>query len=1557
MTEASIVKLLEELRNSGVQLAVDDAGDLKVTAPAGTMEARWLCELRTRKRQIVELLQRMQNADALPSLPERGAGRTDGEVLTPMQRSLWLTCQIEVNTDAYNMLSTVEIRGEFDATLLRTCIERVHRRHGSLRTRFVAVNGEPRQIVDADAELDCAIVDVDEQGLADAMAKEAARVFDLACGPLFVARIFRLANRHHVFVFNTHHIVFDGWSRGVILRELGELYRARGADVLPPLPFDYVDFSRWYAEEQESRSDQQARSFWNRWLEGALATLDVPTDFPRPARMTSSGASVPVQITARTTEAAHSFAHRHEVTLHQLLLTVFQVMLFRYSGQRDLVVGVPSANRNFVEVESLVGYFVNPLPVRQLMDAQQSFSALLADNKRRLTGMTVHQDYPFEKIVDSHNPERNLSHAPVFQHMFSFHAAGEVLLDLPGAQVGFLQAEERSAKYDILFAIHDHPGGLRGSIQFNTSLYEAESMCRLAANFEVLLQCACEDATRPVGDLTLLNPSEKEFIVSRLGNVSAPFQNGLRSIQDRFEQQTKTQPSAVALRCGDQILSYSQLDSRSDAIAAHLQTNGVVVGDLVGLCLPRTPDLVAGLIAILKLGAAYVPLDPKYPKLRLQEIAREAHLLYVLCDATSCGLIAGDDIRELRVEAVPACSVRPEPAARDANQLAYVIFTSGSTGRPKGVMVTHKNALALLDWVYSTYRDDELAAVLASTSVCFDISVFEIWAPLGVGGTIMLAEDATELCRRSFDDLSLINTVPSALRLLVEEGALPRSLKVVNVAGEPLDKLLVNDLFKCFPGVLLYNLYGPTEDTTYSTYCRLASPVAADPPIGRPIANSYGRVLDERGEMVPVGAVGELYLGGAGVSRGYLHRPDLTAERFMRHCDGDGLERTEYRTGDLVRLRNDGELHYVGRADRQVKLRGFRIELGEIEHALRRIKGVADACVLLKKQQSCDVLAAYVVRTCADEAQDANLLATTEQQLRAGLPDYMVPAAFVLLDRLPLNNSGKIDQCALLERDVAVAAQGVPVGARNSVERTIVEIWKNLLQRDQIGIHDDFFKLGGNSLLAMQMISRVNKAFGNGLTFSVAFECKTVALLAARLEAGDARPALPLERLGISGQVIASYPQQGAWSIANLDLFKTFYNMVNAMWLEGPLDVDALQRSLDRLIARHESLRAYFALVDNALMMCITPYAEVPLQRFDLDVVGDDKARAFAQAEIEREYAREFNLLAGPLIRTSLLRRSQTQHLFILTIHHLVTDAWSNNLIKKELAAYYADEIGIATTLPEELPIHYTDYAYWYARWHETEPYRRQIDYWHRKLATMAATELIFKTDTGAGVHTPGTMSYVEVYISKERYAAIVAFARGRTITPYIVFMAALHLSLSAYWGIEEYMVYSPVAGRLRQELEASVGLYVNMVIVISRIVKTSTVDEFVRQIGDNVLEAHANSDVSMMAMMQKLKAPLPAMPSVVLNVIDLPDTADWALSALTASTFELECDGKLGLTGLNVIVHVHPNEVNMRLGYNTALFHPPTGRRLAALFSEAIDVIVDSPASGVESWLAARRG
>lgn len=1534
MNETFVIDLFERLAAADVRLSIEADGRLKVSAPQGTPR-ELLDQLRERKDEVAERLRAASPAENAGG-PAAGCASRQAEVLSPMQRSLWLTCQIESETIAYNMPHAFEIIGAFDVERMRDALVQVHRRHASLRTRFFVVDGEPRQFVDEETPLDFRIDAIGEADVSAALAAEAVRVFDLERGPLFVARIFRIASDRHVMLFNTHHIVFDGWSCGIVLRELAARYRGDVSALPPPPPFDYADFSHWLAAEKTRRHDRAA-NYWRETLRDLPAMLDLPTDLPRPARLGSRGDGVDVIVPDALARAAKDLCARRGVTLNQLLFSVFQTLLFRYSGQADFAIGVPAANRPHVEFENLVGYFVNPIPVRQRLVSDMRFDVLLEKNRIAMLEVLAYQDFPFEEIVAEHNPVRSLGHAPVFQHMFSFQSRNEVGFDLPESRVAFLPLRQEGAKYDVLFAMHEADAGLVGGIQFNVDVFERASVERWARSFLCLLEAVCQDPGVTIGTLPVADPFDLDFIARHLDRRwSSPLTlDGC--LQSDFERCARARPQAIALRHGDTVLTYAELDSRSDAYARHLHHRGVVGGELVGLCLPRTPALIVGLIGILKSGAAYVPLDPRYPPQRLRDIVEEARLRYLLTDREHDELLACTGAVSLLVEDIPAAFEDSVPLPRPVPGLSHVIYTSGSTGRPKGVMISHRNVRALLEWVRETYPDEALASVLCSTSVCFDISVFEIWAPLGAGGCIELVENAIELCQRTLPELRLINTVPSALRLLVDEDAIPRSVGTINVAGEPLPMQLVNDLFSRRPDMTLYNLYGPTEDTTYSTWARFDRPLQGVPPIGTPLPGTCARILDRHGVEVPVGAIGELFLGGEGVSSGYLHRDALTAERFIRQLDPKGAWAVEYRTGDLVRLRNDGRLHYIGRADNQIKLRGFRIELEEVEHALRAANAGGDACAMVRRDASGDRLVAYLVESgVSREAID--------DALRQRLPEYMVPSAYLILDALPLNANGKVDRGALAQIAPREAERPASAGPSNAREAEILEIWKTLLAGREIGVHDSFFQIGGNSLLAMQMISRVNRRFDIALKVGIVFERNTVALLSEHIASPDIASSLPLSRIEHGGEIDASYPQLGAWGIANMEGFRTFYNMVSAVRLQGELDVDALRRSIGAIVARHESLRGSFVMGEGGgIRMRIADALDVPLPVVPLEAADEDAMRAAMSEALEAEYATPFDLTAGPLIRATLFRCAEADHLLAITIHHLVSDAWSQNLLRDELARFYAHEIGVPCELPAPISIRYSDYAHWHRRWHETESYRSQIDYWHEKLSSVPV-DGAFPTDTGAFVYSPGSMHYVEVDAGEIDRLSLRSWLVARGETPYVMFMSALMMALNTYSGLATHMVYSPVAGRSRQELEETIGLYVNMITVVASVDPDLTIDGLIARVDRDVREAQANADVSMMVMMQKAAFPLPAMPSVVLNVIELPNDADWLLHGLTVAPVELQRDGKPCLTGLDVVVKIQGGKIRVHVGRNDALFSAETGQRIAFLLLRALRAMVATP-------------
>ncbi|HKH43059.1 MAG TPA: amino acid adenylation domain-containing protein, partial [Thermoanaerobaculia bacterium] len=918
------------------------------------------------------------------------------------QQRLWLLDQLEPGRPLYNMPAALRIQGPLDARVLALCFGEILRRHEALRTVFPERDGSPVQVIQPPAPFALAVVDLsglpEEHREAMALtlaADEAGRPFDLdglRRGPLLRGLLLRLAKEDHLAALTLHHIVSDGWSMGILVREVTALYTAFAAgrpSPLAELPVQYADFAAWQRSWLRGEALESEISYWRRQLAGLPPLLDLPADRPRPAVQSYRGATRPVRLPSGLTRQIETLGRREGATLFMVLLAGFQALLARSSGQQDLAVGTPVAGRNRVEIEGLIGFFVNTLVLRGDLSREPTFRELLGRTRETALAAHTHQDVPFEKLVQELAPERSLAHAPLFQVMLALQNAAAASLEIPGLHLRLVNGAAPTARFDLLLSLEEHGGGLTGGIEYASDLFDATTIDRLMGHLERLLAAAVATPDLPAFSLPLLSPAEcGQILVEWNDTWAVPPPRAC--LHELFKEQARRTPQAVALIDGTREILYRDLDQAANVLAANLRHRGAGPELVVGVHMERTAEMVTALLGILKAGAAYLPLDPQLPQARRDALIAEGRVSLVVEREGVPSLPGG---RECVWERGPG-GEGPVP-----DNLAYVLFTSGSTGTPKGVAVTHRSAVELVRWAGTVYAPEELAGVLASTSLSFDLSVFEIFVPLSCGGTVILAQNALELPDLpAAGRVTLVNTVPSAMAELVRAGSLGPSVRTVNLAGEPLQRSLADRIYATGAVERVWNLYGPSEDTTYSTFAQVPRDSLAAPTIGRPVTATKAYVLASGLEPVPVGVAGELYLGGAGLARGYLHRPDLTAERFLPNpfaADGGRL----YRTGDLVRWSAAGELEFLGRVDHQVKIRGFRIELGEIEAALVAL--VREAAVVVRQ----DRLVAYVAGDLPAEA--------LRQALRERLPDYMVPATFVALDALPLTPNGKVDRKAL----------------------------------------------------------------------------------------------------------------------------------------------------------------------------------------------------------------------------------------------------------------------------------------------------------------------------------------------------------------------------------------------------------------------------------------------------------------------------------------------------------------------------------------------------------------
>ncbi|HEX8560147.1 MAG TPA: amino acid adenylation domain-containing protein [Pyrinomonadaceae bacterium] len=1420
------------------------------------------------------------HADGRPLDDERPLA--DGRPLTYGQRALWFLYRMAPESAAYNLTNAARFVSPVDVDVLRRAFRRLVERHASLRTTFGERDGQPVQRVHARAEVDFDVRDaasLDEGALRRLLNEEAARPFDLERGPLLRVRVYARPSGGRVLQLSMHHIVADFWSLAVLMHELGVLYAAelKGEPAALEAPAeDYTDYARRQVEMLRGEGGERLWRFWQGELSGELPVLNLPADRPRPGVQTFDGASEFFKLDAELSARVKEYARRRGATLYTTLLAAFQTLLHRYTGQTDVVVGSPTADRGGASAAGVVGYFVNPVVLRSDFSGDPSFDEAVERVRRTALGAFEHQSYPFPLLVERLQPERDPGRSPLFQTMFVFQKShlpggadlGAFALGEEGARLelgGGLRLEsvsldQRVAQFDLTLALAEAGEELRGALQYNTALFDAATVARMAGHFETLLRAAVGGPARPVSSLPLLTRPESRRLLVEWNDTARAYPRG-GSIHGLFEAQAARTPGAVALVDGDARLTYGELDARAGRLARTLRARGVGPETLVGVYMRRSAEMVVALLGVLKAGGAYVPLDPAYPSSRLEFILEDARAALVLTQRTLAATLPAGGAGALCLdgdweeeEAREPGDVKGAGAPHDA--LAYVIYTSGSTGRPKGVAIEHRSAVTLLHWAGENFDAEQLRGVLAATSICFDLSVFELFAPLSWGGTVILAENALQLpALPAKDEVTLVNTVPSVMAELLRTSAAPDAVRVVNLAGEALPAKLVQEIHRRHAAAEVINLYGPSEDTTYSTMARLRREDSGQPPIGRPIANTQAYVLDANLQPAPAGVPGELYLSGEGLARGYLNRPALTAERFIPHPHATEPGARLYRTGDIARHLPDGQLEYLARADNQVKVRGFRIELGEIEAVLEQHADVAQAVVVAREDSPGDRrLVAYVVGRGGDSPTVGGLRAFVRERL----PEYMAPSSFVFLEAMPLTPNGKIDRRALPAPSPSLRAEEIS-GARpaTAVEEVLARLWADVLDLERVGADDNFFELGGHSLLATRLLSRVRTVFDRELPLRAVFESPTLTGMAALIEAalagGESSPLPPLRPAPRDAEPPLSSAQQRLWFLDRMEPDSPFYNVPAALRLTGELNDAALEGAINEVVRRHEVLRTTFPAVEGRAVQRIAAALWLPLARVELARLPAAEREAEARRLVAEEAARPFDLVRGPLMRVGLLRLGAREHVLLLTMHHIVTDGWSLGVLVREVGALYAAYAEGRPSPLEELEVQYADYACWQQEWLRGEALASRLDYWKRRLEG-APSALELPTDRPR----PPVQSYRgatrKFDVPADLSRGLKALGRREGVTPFMTLLAGFFTLLQRYTGQEDIVVGTPIANRTRGEIEPLVGFFVNTLALRARPSRGLSFGALLGQVREVTLGAYAHQDIPFEKLVDELR-------------------------------------------------------------------------------------------------------
>ncbi|HEX4959375.1 MAG TPA: non-ribosomal peptide synthase/polyketide synthase, partial [Thermoanaerobaculia bacterium] len=1497
---------------------------------------------------------------------ERGTWR-EGEPL-PLsfaQERLWFLDQLEPGSSAYNMPIPLHLYGALDPAALSRVLSEIVRRHAVLRTRFVQAGGSAAQVVDPAGEVALPVVDLQslppEPGRAEAIriaAEEEGRPFDLAHGPLLRATLMRLRGEEHVIVLNQHHIASDGWSMGVLVREVAALYPAFVSGEPSPLPelaIQYADFALWQRSWLRGEVLEREISYWRQHLSG-VAPLELATDRPRPAVQTSRGASRSFFIPAALAESVGFLGRSQGATLFMTGLAAFAALLQRMAYQDDLTIGTPIAGRNRAELENLIGFFVNTLVLRVDGSGEPDFHTLLARVRKASLGAFAHQELPFEKVVEELQPQRDLSRSPLFQVMFSLqHASSEEVLSLPGLALEAFPAGKTTAKFDLTFSLSDMGAGMAGAIEFNVDLFDASTIDRLAASFETLLAGIVSRPNRSLIKLPLLNAAEAAQIAG--WSRSTPVAAEPRLLHELFEARVDLSPNAAAVIAGDEILSYGELEARANRLARRLRRLGVGPEAAVGLSVPRSAAGLAGILAILKAGGVYVPLDPAYPRERRAWMLEDSGArVLVTLEPLKDELAAGQGVTVLYLDSedTSESAGRLESAAAPEN-LAYVIYTSGSTGKPKGVGVSHGAVATYLRTIVATYELCATDRLLQTAAWSFDASIEQLLAPLAAGSAVVVWQgdlDVEELPRRMVEiGVTVADLPPAFLQLWAQDAVGEKStnllLRLVISGGDtlPLD-VARNWTETPWRKARLLNGYGPTEAVIGAICHQVAAGESLSAvPIGRPLAGRSAQVVDQLGNPVPIGVPGELALGGL-LARGYLGRPDVTAERFVPDpASGESGARL-YRTGDRARWLASGELDFMGRIDQQVKVRGFRIEPGEIEAALTRHPAVAQAAVVVAGEGAARRLVAFLVGTERPAMPPA---AGLRSFLGGSLPDYMAPATFVEVAALPLTPSGKVDRRALTAMvPMAEAREGL-AAASTLAEEILSGIWAEVLHLGEVGVNEDFFALGGHSLLATQVVSRVREALGVELPLRRVFEKPTVAALALEVESLKARqsgfeapPLLPMAR---EKELPLSFAQERLWFLDQLQPDSAAYNVPAAVRLTGDLSIPALSATLQEIVRRHESLRTSFAVRSGNPVQLIAPAVELALPIIDLSALEPALREASARALTAAEALRPFDLRRTPLLRATLLRLSDDEHALLLTLHHIAADGWSTGVLVREMVALYrAFSQGEPSPLAE-LPVQYADFALWQRGWLQGEALESQLSYWRGVLTGAPVLQLATDRPRTALQSYGGADAPLGLDMAVSE--GVRALSRQRGATPFMVLLAGFEALLGRYTGQDDLVVGSIIANRTRRELEGLIGFFVNTLALRGDLAGEPAFSDLLLRVRESALGAYAHQDLPFEKLVAELQPERDLSRSPLFQVLFQLQNAPMDAEPVVLPELELRPMGAGGQTAKFDLV-LNAAEAGPVFGgalkYNTDLFEASTAERLVRHFTALLTGAVAEP-------------
>ncbi|MEM9822476.1 MAG: amino acid adenylation domain-containing protein, partial [Bacteroidota bacterium] len=1503
-----------------------------------------LDSLRSRKEEIISFLQ--VEASKLPAGPngfsklkpiERKSG--DKLPLSYAQERLWFIDQFEGSVQ-YHQPSVLRIHDELKPEFIEAALKDLVDRHEVLRTIIHAEDGSPYQEARSaeDWKMDYTRMKDGDQ-INDLKTKIRSIIdvpFDLSSDYMFRAHLIECGPKDFILIMVTHHIASDGWSKSILIKDLMTFYEARLKDepcALERLSLQYSDYASWERQNIAGNFLASQLNWWEKQLSG-IEALELPLDFPRPAVQSTKGDYFGFQISKNLANKIKDFTQKSNVTLFMTILTAFQTLLYRYSGQKNVAIGTPLANRNQQEIEKLVGFFINTMALRTAMDGQLGFSDLVQRMKKSVLASFNHQEVPFAKIVERVEKERSVSRSPVFQAMFSMQNTPEVAkLELGGLQISSQSSGYSSSPYDLSLLATEGAEGIYFVFEYCTDLFHRDTIERMAEHFQMILENVIAYPDRSVDDILMSGKKERQQLLIDFNATAIPYP-GKGNFLKAFEEQALQTPLKTAVTFEGKQYTYQQINQMANQLSHYfLEHYQVKREDKVGLKLDRNEWMIIGILAILKAGGAYVPIDPNYPAKRIDFIVQDS----------KCKLIVdAKELEQFKKERRTKSTENPNIDLLD-HQLAYIIYTSGSTGQPKGVMIEHQS---LYDYIntfkfhFSLTKED---VVMQQSSISFDISVEEIFPILSTGGTLVIAKETNELeslfaeCEQQ--QVTILSTTPYVLDYLNEVYEnYDFSFKALISGGDILKGKYITELYKIFT---IYNTYGPTESTVCATYHQVDQ-LRHSLPIGKAISNRSIYILHPNSNNIqPLGIIGEICIGGVGLSRGYLNQPELTAEKFIRNPFSKNKNTKLYRTGDLGRYLPDGSIEFIGRKDDQIKIRGYRVEIGEIEAALHNCDAIRQCAVVLKSDQDGNkALVAYVA------VEDWYKKQVVKEALTEKLPDYMVPAIMIKVDEVPLTSNGKIDKKALPEVNISTLLNKEYVAPRNEVEKQLATIWNKLLKVEQVGMKDDFFELGGHSLMAMRLIASIRKQLKKDLNVKDVFMHPTIESLAEFLhkkEKSITANVITVEER--PEKIPLSYTQEHLWFIDQYQ-GSVQYHQTLALRLKDELDRESLEKAFVDLIERHEVLRTVFTKENGQPYQALIPSENWTLGNWEGPSFQDENdVEAFVQKKIQEP----FDLTTDYMLKAHLIKCGEQDHLLVMIIHHIASDGWSHSILFRDLNELFNARLANKKPNLQPIPIQYADYAIWERNHLNTEQLEEKLNWWDKNLQGFTLLELPTDFPRPAIQSTKGNK--IGFQIDKATVDQLKAITKDSGATLFMTLLTCLKILLYRYTGQKDICIGTPLANRDYKELENLIGFFINTLTLRSHLGEETNFTDLLKQVKENTLAAFNHKEVPFSKIVDRVVKDRSTSHSPIFQVqFGMQNRVEDSPIELGAT----EVDGEhivqsTSLMDLTFSANENPNGLFLLIEYCTDLFTEETIRRMGNHFQILLQSVINDPKACIE--------